>query len=610
MILMHRDFLLVGNQIQANSLAVSGKENGYLLLIILSINLLERPNPTEGCLQQRTSRELHSFIVIVIGISINRDGPSSSLRLDYKSSKLDSPIKLFDFLSELIISHSPSKDFKSLTMPPTYDPPVGERFNKASKRAKKNAKRKSKRARASLEADKNPKQAISALWGDAEPSQLSDYPNPLTTAMAAKNPRDLALETKSSKSSRGAISGSEREEECKELISMLIRENPQLLECGGSSSDANDVVHEVKTSEHVQQDQAKGTSVTGEDKELAVSSTGPTPLSIEPFEQTFTEHCSMAPETEAPKISFQQRFQPASLAVEITQPPPGTMRTGLPKPIGTKKAIARPEKVRKPPHPNCTKPRVWLADETLTMPMPNYPEPWEAPPPPPDEVPKRLVLTDAAKKILLAQSPNSQIIVHRIDEYGFISFLAPIRAPDGCTLVPEYLVSTSTLCLMGFYMNSVEKIWKRYLSNAENRSMEDSYTLLFYTQRFIEDIYTNATSSLGITDSDKLMEKWSLVTDLKAAIRRDARAKDVANGWRHTIKIANLQQLKAEVMKKVNEKFRALDKLSFEIEKRAARKPVSLTPMGDYLEMKARGMSVCTNQTAEGFAPLARMLEY
>ena len=493
-------------------------------------------------------------------------------------------------------------------MPPTYDPPMGHRFNKASKRAKKNAKRNSKRALASLEADKNSEQAISALGEDAKPSQLSDYPNPLTTAMAAKNRRDMAPETKSSQSPLGGISGTQREEECQELISMLIRENPQPLECGGSSSDANDVIHEVKTSEHVQQDQEKGTSVTGE--ELAISSTGPTPLSIEPFEQTFKEHCSMAPETEARKISLQQRFQPVSLAVEITQPPPGTMRTGLPQPIATKKAIARPEKVRKPPHPNCTKPRVWLADETLTMPMPDYPEPWEAPQPPPDEVPKRLVLTDAAKKILLAQSPNSQIIVHRIDEYGFTSFLAPIRAPDGCTLVPEYLVSTCTLCLMGFYMDSVEKIWKRYLSNAENRPMEDSYTLLFYTQRFIEDIYTNATSSLGITDSDKLMEKWSIVTDLKAAIRRDARAKDVANGWRHTMKIANLQQLKAEVMKKVNEKFRALDKLSFEIEKRAVKKAVSLTPMGDYLEKKARGMSVRTNQTAEGFAPLARVLEY
>lgn len=491
-------------------------------------------------------------------------------------------------------------------MPPTYDPPVGERFNKASKRAKKNAKRNQKRALASLEADKTPEQAISALGEDAKPSQLSDSPNPLTTAVAAKNRRDMALETKGSQSSLLAISGSQREEECQDLISMPFRENPQ--ECGGSSSDSNDVVHEVKTFEHVQPDQAKGTSVTGEDRELAVSSTGPTPPSIEPFEQTFTEQCSMAPETEAPKISFQQRFQPVSLAVEIAQPPPSIVRAGLPQPVATKKAITRSEKVRKPPYPNCTRPRVWLADETLTMPMPDYPEPWEAPPP--DEVPKQLVLTDAAKKILLAQSPNSQIIAHRIDEYGFTSFLAPIRAPDGCTLVPEYLVSTSTLCLMGFYKDSVEKIWKRYLSNAENRSMEDSYTLLFYTQRFIEDIYTNATSSLETIDSDKLMEKWSLVTDLKAAIRRGARAKDVANGWRHTIKIADLQQLKAEVMKKVNEKFRALDRLSFEIEKRAAKKPVSLTPMGDYLEKKARGMSVRTNQTAEGFAPLARMLEY
>lgn len=490
-------------------------------------------------------------------------------------------------------------------MPPTYDPPVGQRFNKASKRAKKNGKRNSKRALASLEADKYPEQA---LGEDVKLSQLSDYLNPLTTTVAAKNRRDKAPQTMSSQSPVGAISGSQREEEFQGLISMLIRENPQLLECGGSSSNANDVVHEVKTSEHVQQDQAKGPSVTGE--ELAVSSTGPTPLPIEPFEQTFKEHCSVAPETAARKILSQPCFQPVSLAVEITQPPPGTMRTVLPQPIATKKAIARPEKFRKPPHPNCTKPRVWLADETLTMPMPDYPEPWEAPQTPPNGVPKRLVLTDAAKKILLAQSPKSQIIVHRIDEYGFTSFLAPIRAPDGCTLVPEYLVSTSTLCLMGFYMDSVKKIWKRYLNNAENRSMEDSYTLLYYTQRFIEDIYTNATSSLGITDSDKLMEKWSLVTDLKATIRRDARAKDVANGWRHSIKIASLQQLKAEVMKKVNEKFRALDKLSFEIEKRAAKKAVSLTPMGDYLEKKARGMSVRTNQTAEGFAPLARVLEY
>lgn len=499
------------------------------------------------------------------------------------------------------------KRFESLTMPPKCELPVGERFTKASKRAKKNAKRNAKRALASIKTDENPQLAISALGKDVEPSQLGNRPVPLTTGVKAENRRDIALKTKSSQSSLRVVSGSQCKEERQELTSMPIKENPKLLECGVSSSDSGDAVHEVKTSESAHGEEAKAPSVTGKGMELAVSSTGPLPGSIGSFEHTFAEQCRIAPETQVPKTTFQERFQPVFFAAGITQPPPGTMRTGLPQPIAPKKAT---EKVRKPPHPNCTKPRAWLVDENVTMPMPDYPEPWQPPPPPPVEVPKRPVLTDAVKKILLAQSPDSRIIVHRIDDYGFTSFLAPIRDPEGCTFVPEFLVSTSTLCLMGFYVDSIETIWKRFLSNAENRSMEDEYTLLFYTQRFIEDTYTTATSSLGITDSDKLMEKWSLVANFKAAIRREARAKDVVNRWRHDIKIADLRQLKADVMKKVSEKFRALDRLSFEIEKRAAKKTVSLTPHGEYLEKKARGMSVRTNQTVDGFAPLGRMLEY
>lgn len=485
---------------------------------------------------------------------------------------------------------------------PIYDPIVGERFNKASKRAKKNAKRNDKRALASLEADENPEKAVSALAEDAKPSQLGDRPNPLTTAVAAENRRDMALETKSSQASLHAVPGSQREGECQEIISMPIGENPKLLDSDASSLDSDDVVHGMKNSEHVQQDEAKATSVTGKDMKLAVASTGSTPRAIESLEQTFTEHCSIDPEMWAPKISIQECFQPVSLAARTANALPGH---------AIEREMTMPKKVRKPPHPNCTKPRAWLVDETVTMPMPDYPEPWEAPPPPPDEVLKRPVLTDAAKKILLAQSPQSLITVHRIDDYGFASFLAPVGAPDGCTLVPEFLVSTSTLSVMGFNVDSAETIWKRYLSNAENRPFEDEYSLLYYSQRFIEDTYTTATSSLGITDSNILMEKWSLVVEFQAAIRREARAKDVANnGWRHTVRIADLKQLKAVVMKKVSEKFRALDKLSYEIERRAAQKPVSLTPMGDYLEKKARGMSARTNKTVEGFAPLARMLEY
>lgn len=488
--------------------------------------------------------------------------------------------------------------------------PVGERFKKASKRAKKNAKRNAKRALASIEVAKNPETASSAIGEDAE--QLGDRPNPSTTGAAAEIRRDMALETKSSQSSLSEASESQNKEERQELNSMPTRENPKPVEGSISSSNSDDVLHEVKTSEYAQLVEATATSVVGKDMALAVSSAGPSPRSIESFEQTFTKHCIMAPETQAPKTSDHERFQPVLLAAEITQPPPAIMGAGLPQTNTIRQASKRSEKVRKPPHPNCIKPQAWIVDETITMPMPDYPEPWQPPPPQPDQVSRRPVLTEAVKNILLAQASDSRIVVHRIDDYGFASFLAPIRAPDGCTLVPEYLVSTSTLCLMGFYMDSAETIWKRYLSNAENRLMEDVYTLLYYTQRFIEDTYTNATSKRGITDSDKLMERWSLVTDFKAAIRREARAKDVANSWRHTIKIADLKQLKADVTKKVSEKFRALDRLSYEIEKRAAaKKTVSLTPQGDYLEMKALGMSVRTNHTAvPNFAPLARMLEY
>lgn len=486
----------------------------------------------------------------------------------------------------------------------------GERFNKAFKRANKNAKRNSKRVLSSLEAEKNPEQAISTLGEVAKPSELGDRLDPLTAAVAAEQCLDMALETMSSQSSLGAVSRSQREGEWQETNSLPIIESPWLLECGVSSSYSVDVAHEMERFEYVQQDEVKAISVTEKDMKLGVSSTGLASRAIESLEQTCTEHRSKDPRMQAPKLSFDECFQTMSLAAEIAKPLRFTMNTKVPQPIAIKKAITRPEKVLKPLHPNCTRPRTWLADETLTMPMPDYPEPYEPPSPLHDEVPKRPVLTDTAKKLLLAQFPHSQIIVHHVDNCGFTSFLAPIKAPDRCTLVPEFLVSTSTLCIMGFYIDAAEKIWRRYLRNPENRSMEDSYTLLFYTQRFIEETYTTATSSLEITDSDKLMEKWSLVSDFKAAIRREARAKDVANSWRHSIKIADLQHLKAVVMKKVNEKFRALDKLSYEIEWRKSKKQVSLIPMGDSLERKARGINIPTTHKAEGLTPLARMLEY
>lgn len=493
-------------------------------------------------------------------------------------------------------------------MPATYEPPLGERFKKASKRAKKNAKRNAKRALSSLEKDKNPKQKISAIGEDAKPSQLGGRPDALMTAVAAENRRDIALETESSQYSPAAVSGSQREGDWQEMISMPTKANLKMLECVTPSSYY--AVQEMKSSEHLQKDVAKNILATEKAMKLGVSSTGARREAAKSFDQRYSEKCSIAPEAQAPKSSSKEDFQPVALAAEFVRPPPCTMKPELPQKNVTKNAVKRLEKVRKAPHPNCTKPQLWLADENITMPMPDYPEPWEAPPSPPVEVSKRPVLTNTAKNFLLAQSPNSKITVHRIDDYGFTSLSAPIRAPDGCTIVPEYLVSTSTLCVMGFYMDSAEKIWRRYLCNEENRSMEDEYSLLFYTQRFIEDTYTDAIISERVTDSDILMGKWSLVADLRAAIRREARARDAANSWRPFIKITDLQHLKAVVMKKVSEKFRALDRLSYEIERRATKKPVSLTPMGDYLEMKARGMSARSNKPAEGFAQLGRMLEH
>lgn len=489
------------------------------------------------------------------------------------------------------------------------DPPLGERFSKASKRAKKNAKRNAKRTLSSLEADNIPKQGISAFENNLKPSQLGSRSDPLNTADAAENRRDMALETKSSQSSPSAVSGSQCEGEW-QIISMPLKENPKMLEYGISSTKPDHATQEMKSSEYVQNEDAKAISATGQDMKLDVSSTGFTPQVIKSFEQSFSEQCSMAPEIQAPMSSSKEGFQPVSFAAEIVRLPPGTLKPGQPQKIATQDAIKKPKKVRKAPHPNCTKPQVWLADETITMPMPHYPEPWVAPPPPPAEVPKRPVLTDTAKNFLLAQSPNSKITVHLVDDYGFTSFSAPIRGPEGCTLVPEYLVSTATLRAMGFYMGAAEKIWGRYLRNVENRSVEDEYTLLLYTQRFIEDTYTDAIVSKRVTDSDVLMEKWGLVCNLCAAIRREARAKDAANSWRPTTKITDLQQLKAQVKKKVSEKFRALDRLSYEIEKRATKKPVSLTPMGDHLEMNGRGMKFRATEPAEVFAPLARMLDY
>lgn len=529
-------------------------------------------------------------------------------------------------------------------------------FSKATKRAKKNAKRNAKRMMLPLlEADKISKQGIPAFENEKvpKPSQLGGgCPDRLTTAdAAAVNGRDMAVEkTKSSpQSSPAAISGSQRDEgEWQEImISMPPKENLNVFGYCHSSSDSDQAAQEemMKSSEYVQKDVVvKAISATGQDMKLDVSSTGTTiPEAAELFEQKFLEQCSIAPETQAPINSSKEGFQPVvAFAAEIVVrlPPPGSLKAGQPqKKIATTTQdaiIKKPKKVRKAPHPNCTKPQVWLADESITMPMPYYPEPWVAPPPPPAQAPKRPVLTDMAKTFLLAQSPNCKISVHLVDDYGFTSFSVPLRGPEGRTLVPEYLVSTATLRAMGFYMGAAERIWERYVRNAENLSMEDEYTLLFYTQRFIEDTYTEyATVSGGepsergggaraaaaaVTtrdDSDILMENWGLVCELRAAIRREARAKDRLNSWRPIIKITDLKLLKAQVTKKVSGKFRALDRLSWEIEERGtsslSKKAVSLTPIGDYVEEnkgKAGGMKFrANNQSAEVFAPLAKMLD-
>lgn len=509
------------------------------------------------------------------------------------------------------------------------DLPLGERFIKASKRAKKNAKRNAKKMLSSVEADKIPEQGSSEVENVLKPLQLGGPSDPLRTVDAAENRRDMALETKSLQPSPAAVSGSQREGEWhQDIISMAPKENLKVFDYGNnSSSDLDHTAQEMKSSEYiVQKDVIKAISATGQDMKVDVSSiTGATPEATSKlFKQTFLEQCSIVAGIQAPMNSSKEGFfQPMTFAAEIVRLlPPGTLKPGksqLPKIATQEEAIKKPKKVRKAPHPNCTKPQVWLADETITMPMPHYPELWVAPPPLPAEVPKRLVLTDRAKNFLLAQSPNCKIKVHLVDDYGFTSFSAPIRGPEGSTIVPEYLVSTATLRAMGFYMGAAEKIWQRYLDNAEKQSMEDEYTLLFYTQRFIEDTYTDAVvGSERVSDSDVLMEKkWGLVCELVAAIRREARAKDAAkNSWRPIIKITDLNLLKAQVTKKVSGKFRALDRLSYEIEKRATtKKAVSLTPMGDYVEEKgkARGMKFRANNnqsTTEVFAPLAKMLDY
>lgn len=291
--------------------------------------------------------------------------------------------------------------------------------------------------------------------------------------------------------------------------------------------------------------------------------------------------------------------------------PKSTIASPLPPSDAAKGALTRPKKVRKPLHPNNITPQPWLGDENQINPMPEYPDPDLRLPNPSEPTPIRKVLTQAARNILLAQSPLSQITVHLVDKCGFTSHCIPLSGPEGCTVVSELVVSTSTLYIMGFYMNAAEEIWRTYLLNAKNKSMKDEWTLLYYTQQYLEETFTIATTRLGITDSDKLMEKWNLTTSLCALLRRDARAGDETSSWRPAIKITDLERLKKDVIKKVSEKFRSLTRLSWEIERRGAHKKESLTPMADILDRKrAGGYNPPQADVGSSLKPLARMLEY
>lgn len=338
---------------------------------------------------------------------------------------------------------------------------------------------------------------------------------------------------------------------------------------------------------------------------LALEAARPPHVKLPPI-GTFARSASPEKAIQTVPLSIENPKAPRVLLL-----PKSTVASPLPPPDAATGALARPKKIRKPLHPNNITPQPWLVDENQISPMPEYPDPDLPLPNPSEPTPTRKVLSQAARNILLAQSPLSQITVDLVDKCGFTSYCIPLSSPEGCTVVSELVVSTSTLCIMGFFINAAEEIWRTYLLNAKNKSMKDEWTLLYYTQQYLEETFTIATTKLGITDSDKLMEKWGLTINLCALLRRQARAGDQANGWRPVIKITDLERLKKDVIKKVNEKFRTLTRLSWEIERRGAHKKESLIPMADFLDRKrSGGYNPPQAQVGSSLKPLARMLEY
>lgn len=551
--------------------------------------------------------------------------------------------------------------------------PAGARFIKATKRAKKNAKRNLRRAQ----------DAVPGANG--LPSVLGNAPDTLAIAVAAEKYRDMNLEINSAASVFGGNGESQRDEQSQKISFSLMGEIQQWSRCGSLSSLSSDV--SFSNSSDISYDQAVNEVKQSEfcTMFMAIETAHPPQVRLPP-PGIISSYPNIAKNASAPSM---EAFQAVPLARETVQSPqvllprPGTVKTGLPflesvkkvptppkgafqtvslaleaarppqvklPPIGTfarsssqekaiqavplkaprvlllpkstiasplppsdaaKGTLTQPKMVRKPLNPNNITPQPWLGDENQINPMPEYPDPDLLLPNPSEPTPIRKVLTQAARNILLAQSPLSQITVHLVDKCGFTSHCIPLSGPEGCTVVSELVVSTSTLYIMGFYMNAAEEIWRTYLLNAKNKSMKDEWTLLYYTQQYLEETFTIATKKLGITDSDKLMEKWNLTTSLCALLRRDARAGDETKSGRPVIKISDLERLKKDVIKKVSEKFRTLTRLSWEIERRGAHKKESLTPMADILDRKpAGGYNPPQADVGSSLMPLARMLEY
>ena len=209
--------------------------------------------------------------------------------------------------------------------------PAGARFIKATKRAKKNAKRSLKRAQDAVPG------------ADGLPSVLDNAPESLAIAVAAEKHRDTKLEINSAASVIGGNSGSQRDEQPQKISFSLMGEIQQQSRCGSlyllssviSFSNSSDISHdqavyEVKQSEFLKLKETKAifdwrTLALGTD--LASLIHRPT----QTYNQAFAKSHNMAMEVQASQILRPEEICTMFTAIETAQapqvrlPPPGSI---------------------------------------------------------------------------------------------------------------------------------------------------------------------------------------------------------------------------------------------------------------------------------------------